>query len=227
MDLSELFMNDTWCYVLPERNKRHVTGSLGSVTDLCTGAHEALESKGPTHDILERLGMAYMVKGENEAALPFFKSWRMFPFKKTKRMNWSDLMKSGGACSGHRVQNYTIAHAHWRYNFPWRLPPYLSWNCLVRRNPKIKWHSNILIASFLLNGNSNESGNVIRIQEQSFCWNSAPRQEALMMNAVLIQISIGAPLKKLVDPLIYNRFVDYQQIIYKYRTQLPGGEAGT
>ncbi len=76
----ELFLNETWCYVLPEETS-DMYWKLGSVNRSLHWAHEALECKGPTPDILKRLGMAYMVKGENETAKPFFLKLKSVPFQ--------------------------------------------------------------------------------------------------------------------------------------------------
>lgn len=104
-------------------------------------------------------------------------------------------------------------------------PSILELEMLLKRNPKNKMAFEYLIASFLLNGNSNEIWQRYSAVD-TITSSEIPRhvQEALMMNAVMTPNFDLSRLRKMVNPIIYNRFVDYQQILYKYRD---GKYAGT
>jgi hypothetical protein len=213
----ELFMNDTWCYVLPEETS-NLYWKLGSVNRSLHWAHEALECKGPTPDILKRLGMAYMVKRENEAAKPFFLKLRNVPFQRKTADELIRLNENPAELAQDSICTYIRSCMLNEDIISNEKPSILELELLSKRNPKNKMAFEYLIASFLLNGNSNEIWK--RYSDLDTITSSEiPRhvQEAMMMNAVLTPKFDLSLLKKMVVPLIYNRFVDYQQILYKYK----------
>jgi len=213
----ELFMNETWCYVLPEETS-NMYWKLGLVNGSLHWAHEALESKGPTPDILKRLGMAYMVKGENEATKPFFLKLKYVPFRGKTADELIRLNENPTELAQDSICKYIRSCMLDEDIISLEKPSILELELLLKRNPKNKMAFEYLIASFLLNGNSNEIWKRYSDLDTITSF-KIPRhvQEALMMNAVMTPNFDLSRLRKMVDPLIYNRFVDYQQILYKYK----------
>ena len=56
---------------------------LGLVNESQHSAHQAFEHKGATSDLLKRLGMIYLVKGNQEAAKRYFLNLKNVPFQRT------------------------------------------------------------------------------------------------------------------------------------------------
>jgi hypothetical protein len=88
---------------------------------------------------------------------------------------------------------------------------------LLKQNPRNKMALEYLIAYFLLNGNVKEIWNYIS-EIGAITSFKIPRhvQEALIVNAVLTPNFDPNLLKKIIHPLNFNRFVEYQQIFHKY-----------
>jgi hypothetical protein len=213
----EIFMNETWCFVLPIEAS-NMYWKLGLVNGSLHWAHEALECKGPTSDILKRLGMAYMVKGENEAAKPFFLKLKNVLFQGKTADELIRLNENPTELAQDSICKYIRSCMLNEDIISLEKPSIRELELLLKRNPKNKMAFEYLIAYFLLNGNLNEIWK--RYSDlDTITYFKIPRhvQEALMMNAVLTPNFDLSQLKKVVDPLIYNRFVDYQQILYKYK----------
>jgi hypothetical protein len=220
----DLFMNETWCFVLP-KEASNMYWKLGSVNRSLHWAHEALECKGPTPDILKRLGMAYMVKGENEAAKPFFLKLKNVPFQGKTADELIRRNENPAELAQDSICRYIRSCMLNEDIISLEKPSILELELLLKRNPKNTMAFEYLIASFLLNGNSNEIWKRYSDVDTITSF-EIPRhvQEALMMNAVLTPNFDMRRLRKIVDPLIYNRFVDYQQILYKFRNNKYGAK---
>ena len=76
-----LFMDFQWCSYWPE-DASDVYWDLGLINESLHWAHEAMEQKGATPTLLERCGLIYLVKGNYEAAKPFFLNLKKIPFQK-------------------------------------------------------------------------------------------------------------------------------------------------
>ncbi len=76
---SGLLMDFNWRSYSPVKTS-DLYWKLGLINESLHWAHEALELKGPTPEILKRLGMAYMIKGDHAAAKRFFLNLKNVPF---------------------------------------------------------------------------------------------------------------------------------------------------
>jgi hypothetical protein len=211
-----LLMNQTWCLAWPEEAS-NVNWKLGLVNESQHYAHEALERWGPTPDLLKRLGIIYMLKGDHRAANRFFLNLKKTPFHgKTAenliRLNENPLEL---ALTGEYKYIQSCMPIEDLVSLGGQSLPELE--LLLKQNPKNKMAFEYLIAYYLLNGNVKEIWNHISYIGTLTSF-KIPRhvQEALMVNAALTPQFDLIQLKNMVHPLIYNRFVEYQQILRKY-----------
>ena len=212
-----LLMDNTWCLYWPEEAS-NIWWKLGLVNESLHWAHEALENKGPTSEILKRLGTAYMLKGDNEAAKRFFLNLKKVPFQgKTAE----DLIRLNGNPS--ELAQYS-EFKYIQLCMPIEDlisrggPPPRELELLLKRNPRNKMAFDYMIAYNLLNGNLKGLIHYIPYFN-AFAYFQIPRhvQEALILIAALTPKFDQNQLKNIIHPLIYNRFIGYQQIIAKHR----------
>jgi hypothetical protein len=216
MGTDGLLMNQTWCLAWPEQAS-NVYWKLGLVNEPLHWAHEALESKGPTPEILKRLGMVYTMKSNYEAANRFFLNLKKVPFQEKTAENLIRLNENPSELALTSEYKYMYSCMPVEDVVSLGDPSLLELELLLKRNPKNKMAFEYQMAYHLLNGNVKEIWK--RISDigalTSF---KIPRhiQEALMVNAVLTPKFDLSQLKKLVQPLNYNRFIEYQQILRKH-----------
>jgi hypothetical protein len=216
MGTDGLLMNQTWCLAWPEEAS-NVCWKLGLVNEPLHWAHEALECKGPTPEILKRLGMAYMMKGDNEAANRFFLNLKKVPFQEKTAENLIRLNENPSELALTSEYKYIHSCMPGEDLVSLGKPSLSELDLLLKRNPKNKMAFEYRIAYYLLNGNVKEIWNHISDIGAMTSF-KIPRhvQEALMVNAALTPKFDLGQLKKNVLPLNFNRFVEYQQIFRKH-----------
>ena len=212
-----LLMNQTWCLAWPEEAS-NVYWKLGLVNESQHWAHEALELKGSTPDLLKRLGMIYMLKGDHEAANLFFLNLKKVPFQektaeKLIRFNENSIeLGQDSECKNIQLCMPTENIILLGKSLSEKL------ELLLKRNPKNKMAFEYMIACHLMNGNL--KGVTDHIKEfNTFTYSPIPRhvQEALTLMAALTPKFDLDLLKKMVDPVNYKRFIEYRQILIKHK----------
>ncbi len=214
-----LLMVQTWCLAWPEAAS-DVAWRLGLVNESLHWGHEALEHKGPTAVILNRLGMAYMMKGENDAANHFFLNSENVPFQSKIAENLirlnenpAELMKDS-TCNFIRSCMLTEDLIS-----PDRIST-AELELLLKRNPKNKMAFEYLIAYHLLNGNLKGIWDHIP-DFVALNYSRIPRsvQEALIVITSMIPNFDLNKLKGWVKPATYNNFLEFRKIIFKHKDE--------
>jgi|WetSurMetagenome_2_1015567.scaffolds.fasta_scaffold12341_2 hypothetical protein len=215
-----LFMDFDWCSAWPEKAST-LYWKLGLINESLHWAHEAFELKGPTPEILERLGMIYMVKGDKSAAKRFFLNLKNIPFhEKTAndllQINESPLLLSQDssisfiqACMPNEDM-VTLGKS---------IPDKLE--LLLKRNPKNRMAFEYLIAFYLMDGNL--QGLIDHFSNGStFSYSHIPRhmQEALLVIASINPNVDQNQLKNLIQPITFQRFASYQQILHTHQESI-------
>lgn len=211
-----LLMDYQWCTSWPEEAS-NVFWKLGFLSESQHWAHEAFEYKGHTPDLLKRLGMIYMLKGNNEAASRYFVNLRNIPFKNAVAEN---LIRINTNPSEIR-QDTDLSHVQacmLTEDVVYRGGPNsFQLELLLKRNPKNKMAFEYLMAYYLLDGNLKEIySNVSKFN--LFGYSQLPRyiQEALIFGAAVNQKLDFNQVKNMIDPFIFKRFMEYRQIILNY-----------
>jgi hypothetical protein len=217
-----LLMNQTWSLAWSEQAS-DVNWKLGLVNESQHWAHEAFEHKGATPSLLKRLGMIYMVKGENDAAKRYFLNLRKVPFQSNSADNLIRLNENPEAFSKDSTYTYIqscmpIEDLNSRSSmFSAKL------ELLLQRNSKNKMAFEYLIAYYLLNANGN--GVWVHIPDfKALNYTKIPRhvQEVMIVIATMIPNFDLNKLRPWIDPVNYNRFVEYQKIVIKYKEDRSG-----
>ncbi|MCX6122630.1 MAG: DUF6057 family protein [Ignavibacteriales bacterium] len=214
--MAGLLMNQTWCLAWSEEAS-NVSWKLGLVNESQHWASEALEHKGHTPDLLKRLGMVYMVKGDHKAANRFFLNLKKVPFKEKIAEDLIRLNENPLELDLNSEYKYIRSCMLVEDLISVAGPTLPELELLLKQNPKNKMAFEYLIACYLLNGNVKEIWNLIPYIAAMTSF-KIPRhvQEALMVNAALTPKFDLSQLKKIVHPLNFNRFVEYEQIFRKY-----------
>jgi hypothetical protein len=191
---------------------------LGLVNESLHWAHEALELVGPTPEILKRLGMVYMVKGDHIVAKRFFLNLKNVPFQEKtavdllrvnenpaelsqdsevvyiqSRIPAEDMISLGNLSTGHLGR-------------------------LLKQNPKNKMAFEYLLAYYLLTGNlKGIVDNFSRFQFFSYTHIPQHIQEALLIVASQNPRVDQNQLKKYIQSQVYERFVKYEQIFHSHQ----------
>jgi hypothetical protein len=198
---------------------------LGLINESLHWAHEGLELKGPTPEILKRLGMVYMIKGDHAAAKRFFLNLKNVPFyKKTA----DDLIRLNDAPSelaqdsdAKYIRSYMLSEDLIHLN----TVSSEELELLLKRNPNNKMAFEYLIAYYLLTGNLNGIVNYFPAFG-FFKYSHIPRyvQEAILVIATLDSNFDQSRLNSLVQPITRQHFLNYQQILNKYKGNIPGAK---
>jgi hypothetical protein len=214
--MAGLLMNQTWCLAWPEEAS-NVSWKLGLVNESQHWAHEALEHKGPTPDLLKRLGIIYMMKNDHKAANRFFLNLKKVPFKEKTAENLIRLNENPSELDLNSEYKYIRSCMLVEDLISVAGPTLPELELLLKQNPKNKMAFEYIIACYLLNGNVKEIWNHIPYIAAMTSF-KIPRhvQEALMVNAALTPKFDLNQLRKIVHPLNLNRFVEYEQIFRKY-----------
>lgn len=211
-----LLMDYQWCTSWPEEAS-NVFWKLGLLSESQHWAHEAFEYKGYTSDLLKRLGMIYMLKGNNEAASRYFVNLRNVPFKNSIAENLIRINTNPSEIK----QDADLSHIQacmLSEDVVYRGGPSSSQlELLLKRNPENKMAFEYLMAYYLLDGNLEEIySNVSKFN--LFGNSQFPRyiQEALIFGAAVNQKLDYNQVKNLINPLIFKRFMEYRQIILNH-----------
>jgi hypothetical protein len=212
-----LLMNQTWCLAWPEEAS-NVNWKLGLVNESQHYAHEALERRGPTPDLLKRLGMVYMLKGDHKAANRFFLNLKKVPFQEKTAENLirfnenpTELAQDSACKNIQSCMPIDDLVMHEKISSS-------KLDLLLRRNSKNKMAFEYLIAYHLLSGNLKEILDHLP-DFNAFAYFQLPRhvQEALTLIAVLAPNFDQDQLKKWIQPLNYKRLIEYRQILIKHK----------
>ena len=213
---SGLLMDFNWRSYSPAKTSEFYW-ELGLLNESLHWAHEALELKGPTPEILKRLGMVYMIKVDHTAAKRFFLNLKNVPFyEKTAddllRLNDSpsDLAQNSEA---QHIQSYTLTRDYIHLNSV----SSVELELLLQRNPNNKMAFEYLMAYYLLTGNIN--GIVYYLPAfEYFKYPRIPRyvQETLLLASLESNFDQNQ-LNGLVQPITRQYFFNYQQILNKYK----------
>jgi len=212
-----LLMNLTWCLAWPEEAS-NVNWKLGLINESLHYAHEALEHKGPTPDLLKRLGEVYMLKGDHKAANHFFLNLRKVPFQE----------KIAGNLIRYNENPTEIVQDSAYRNVQSCIPiedlamqekiSSAKLDLLLKRNPKNKMAFEYMTAYHLL------SANIKGIWDhlpdfKALNYAKIPRhvQEALIIIPTMTPNFDPNILKGWIDPITFNHFAAYRQILAKYK----------
>jgi hypothetical protein len=212
-----LLMNSTWCLAWPEEAS-NVCWKLGLVNASLHWAHEAFEYKGSTPQILRRLGMVYMLKGEHKAAGMFFKNLKRVPFQKEDSENLIQLNENPTALAlATEFKDIQASMPEKDLVTLGRSSP-RELELLLNRNPRNKMAFEYLVACFLLNGNIKEIFAMVP-GFKAFHYDRIPVhiQEALILGAALTPKFDRNKLKGFVEASVYKHFMEYRQSSLKYR----------
>ena len=215
-----LLMNFDLCSACSEQTS-NLYWMLGLVTESQHWAHEAFEQKGYTPGLLKRLGLVYMLKGDNEAAKKYFLNLKKVPFQGTTAENLLRLNEHPSELA-HDPELNTIQSDMPIENIVLTGNPSLfQLELLLHRNPKNKMAFEYMIAYHLLTANLQEL--VRHIPEFSaFGYSQLPIhvQEALLVIAAQTPNFDVNLLYSTVQRNTYDRFVQYQQTFMKNKDNI-------
>lgn len=212
-----LLMNLTWCLAWPEEAS-NVNWKLGLINESLHYAHEALEHKGPTPDLLKRLGGVYMLKGDHKAANRFFLNLRKVPFQEKTAENLirynenpTELVQDSAYRNVQSCMPIEDLAMQEKISSS-------KLDLLLKRNPKNKMAFEYMIAYHLL------SANIKGIWDhlpdfKALNYDRIPRhvQEALIIIPTMTPKFDLNILKGWIDPITFNHFAAYRQILAKYK----------
>jgi hypothetical protein len=212
-----LLMNQTWCAAWPEEAS-NTAWKLGLVNESLHWAHEALEHKGPTPDILKRLGMVYMVKGENNAAAHFLLNLKNVPFQGNTAENLIRLNENPKEFAQDNMCKYVQSCMLTEDVISRDKISSLELEQLFKRNTKNKMAFEYLIAYHLLNANINGLWDHLP-DFKDLNYIKIPRhvQESLIVIATMTPNFDLNKLKEWIDPITFEHFVAYRKILIKYK----------
>ncbi|MGD0037087.1 MAG: DUF6057 family protein [Bacteroidota bacterium] len=212
-----LLMNQTWCAAWPEEAS-NTAWKLGLVNESLHWAHEALEHKGPTPDVLKRLGMVYMIKGENNAAGHFFLNLKNVPFQNDTAENLLRLNENPTEFAQDNLCKYVRSCMLIEDVISSNRISSLELEQLLKRNPKNKIAFEYLIAYYLLNANINGIWNHLP-DFRALNYEKIPRhvQEALIVSAAMTPNFDLNKLKEWIDPITFEHFVAFRKILIKHK----------
>jgi hypothetical protein len=212
-----LMMDLEWCDAWPEESNNFYW-QLGLINESHHWATEAYELKGPSADILERLGMIFMLKGSPLSADRFFLKLGQIPFHgKTAahliglNANPSELAQDGECrriLSCMPTEDYVSIGT----------PSYRQLEVLLKRNPRNRMAFEYLMAYYLLEKNLKGIADHLPYFG-ALGYSVLPRhiQEALLFIVAMNPKPDLGQLKRVIDPTTYRRFVEYQQILVRHK----------
>jgi len=212
-----LIMNFEWCSAWPEEAS-NMYWKFGLVSESQHWAHEAFEQKGYTSDLLKRLGLVYMIKGDHEAAKRYFLKLKKIPFEEKTAEYLIRLNEKPSEIAQDSALNY-IQLCMLRENFILSgNPSLLQLELLLRTNPQNKMVFEYLIAYHLLSGDLQAL--ISRIPDfEVFAYSQIPIhvQEALLIHATMTEYFDQSQIENIIQPLIYKRFSECEQILRKHK----------
>jgi hypothetical protein len=212
-----LLMNQTWCLAWPEEAS-NVNWKLGLVNESQHYAHEALERRGPTADLLKRLGMVYMLKGDYKAARRFFLNLKDVPFQGKTAEYLLRLNENPGELTNDLDCKYiqsVMSHEDLISRGKASSPKF---ELLLKRNQNNKMAFEYMIADLLLTGNLNELLDHLS-DFNSLGYSQLPRhvQEAVIFIASMDPNFGSDQLQKWVQLSNFTRFLEYRQILMSHK----------
>jgi hypothetical protein len=212
-----LLMNQTWCLAWPEEAS-NVNWKLGLVNESQHYAHEALERRGPTADLLKRLGMVYMLKGDYKAARRFFLNLKDVPFQGKTAEYLLRLNENPGELTNDLDCKYiqsVMSHEDLISRGKASSPKF---ELLLKRNQNNKMAFEYMIADLLLTGNLNELLDHLS-DFNSLGYSQLPRhvQEAVIFIASMDPNFGSDQLQKWVQLSNFKRFLEYRQILMSHK----------
>jgi hypothetical protein len=208
--------------LLPDRSKSlnfpeeisNLCWKLGLINASLHWAHESMVYKGTTADILKRLGVVYMVRGDNQAARLFLNRLKKIPFNaKTAdgllrlNENHTELVQSSFY---HHI--YLIMPKKDMISLGRLSADDLEF--LLQQNPKNRMAFEYLIAYYLLDANA--QGILKHIADfATFAYSRLPVhvQEALIINLNRMSKPAQEQVRRWIHPRIYSRYMKFQQIL--------------
>ena len=217
-----LLMNQTWCAAWPEEAS-NTAWKLGLVNESLHWAHEALEHKGPTPDILKRLGMVYMMKGENNAAAHFFLNLKNVPFHDNTAEYLIRINENPTEFAQDNLCKYVQSCMLTEDVISADKISSLELEQLSKRNPKNKMAFEYLIAYHLLNANINGIWDHLPdFRALNYTKIPCHVQEALIVSAAMTPNFDLNKLKEWIDPITVEHFVAYRKILIKHKEDKSG-----
>jgi hypothetical protein len=217
-----LLMNQTWCAAWPEEAS-NTAWKLGLVNESLHWAHEALEHKGPTPDILKRLGMVYMMKGENNAAAHFFLNLKNVPFHDNTAEYLIRINENPTEFAQDNLCKYVQSCMLTEDVISADKISSLELEQLSKRNPKNKMAFEYLIAYHLLNANINGIWDHLPdFRALNYAKIPCHVQEALIVSAAMTPNFDLNKLKEWIDPITVEHFVAYRKILIKHKEDKSG-----
>jgi hypothetical protein len=158
-----------------------------------------------------------MMKGDHRAANRFFLNLKKVPFEEKTAENLLRLNENPSELASTSEYKYSYSCMPVEDLISLGGTSVRELELLLKQNPKNKMALEYLFACYLLNGNVREIWNHIS-DLSAVTTLKIPRhvQEALMVNAALTPKFDMNQLRTLVHPLIYSRFVEYEQIFRKH-----------
>ncbi|HVN47752.1 MAG TPA: DUF6057 family protein, partial [Bacteroidota bacterium] len=212
-----LVMNFEWCSYWPEEASS-IYWDLGLINESLHWAHEALEEKGATPAILERLGMIYLAKGNGDAAKPFLFNLKNIPFHETRADHLLMLADDSLQLAQDSVIN--VMRSRMISENIIALAPSIpeKLELLLKKNYQNKMAFEYLMAFHLMNGNL--QGLLDHFSKgKNFGYTRIPRhiQEALLVIAASNPGVDKNQLNNMVQPITFQRFTGFQQVFQKYQ----------
>jgi hypothetical protein len=212
-----LLMNQTWCASWP-KEASNISWKLGLVNESQHWGHEAFERKGPTPDLLKRLGTIYMMKGENNAASHYLLNLKDVLFQGSTAENLIRLNENPTAFAQDSMCKYVQSCMLVEDLVSGNRISSPELEQLFKRNPKNKMAFEYLIAYHLLNANIRGVWDQVS-DFRTLNYPKIPRhvQEAMIVAATMIPNFDVNQLKGWVDPKTIERFMAYRKILASHK----------
>ncbi len=215
--IAGLLLDRSWCISWPEQAS-NLYWRMGLLSEAQHWAHEALEHKGATPDLLKRLGIVYMLKSDSVAAERFFRKLQNVPFQQQVAEELIRLNKNPAEIAKNNEYNFIQSSMPVEDFITLGKPSSNALEMLLKRNPRNRMAFEYLIAYYLLNGNLTEIWNRVP-NFYALGYTQLPRhvQEALILKAALTPKYDLNQIKNWIHSLVYKRFLEYRQIVLKYQ----------
>jgi hypothetical protein len=212
-----IIMDYDWSLKFPDAAS-NVYWRLGLVNESLHWAHEALELKGPTPEILKQLGLVYMIKGDQEAAKKFFLNLGNVPNHQDEAKNLIRMNESPAEFAQDSMCRYIQSCIPNSNLMTIVKSPSEELELLLKRNPNNKMAFEYLITYYLMSGNIQGFLNHFA-DGRVFNYPRVPRH---MQEAFLVAASMGTKfdqnqLQAIVGPNTFQRFEAYQRILQNYQ----------
>jgi tetratricopeptide (TPR) repeat protein len=215
-----LIMDYDWSLKFPEIAS-NVYWRLGLVNESLRWAHEAFELKGPTPEILKQLGMAYMFKGNHDAAKKFFSNLKDVPFHQDEAQYLIGINENPSDFAKDSLCQYIQSCIPTSNLMTIVKSPSDELELLLKRNPNNKMAFEYLMTYYLMDGNLQGFLNHFA-DGRIFNYPRIPMhmQEALLIIASMSTNVNQNQLNTIVEPNTFRRFAAYQQILQNYQSNI-------